>query len=160
MNRQTLLFMLVIGGMVGMLISTPKDSFGYAGGSPTCFSVGAGGTALVGEGVVEITNSDGVTGDIDALLRLKYKSQTITFRAQVIGASLGSEGEVLCQLLAANPINVDGQGIIEAFGLTGHVFQIGDKSIKGTDNGLVPPDPNGGVAGHSIAIADLTIFVE
>ncbi len=157
MNRRALLFMIVVG-MAGMLIDTHQESSGFAGGSASCYSVGASGTALTGEGVVHISNSDGSTGNIDAILRLKYKSQIKAFRAQVIGGRLGSENDVLCQILGANPVNADGQGIIEAFGLTGHVLQINDKSIKGTDNGPVPIAPGGSPA--NLAIADLTIFVE
>jgi len=158
MNRRALLFTIVIG-TVGMLIGTThQESSGYAGGSASCYSIGAGGTALTGEGVVHISNSDGVNGDMDAILRLKYKSQIKSFRARVIGGRVGSENDVLCQILAANPITMGGQGIIEAFGLTGHVFQINDKSIKGTDNGPVPIAP--GESPAKLAISDLTIFVE
>jgi hypothetical protein len=155
MKRQGL-FALIIIGTVGMVLgATQQNSFGFGGGSPSCYSVAAGGTALVGEGVVEISNSDGANGDVDALLRLKYKSQTLVFRTHIDQASLGSEDDVLCQVLAANPVDYpDLHGIIEAFGLTGHVLQIGDKSVKGVDNGPV------GTTGRSMGIADITIFVE
>ena len=143
-------------GLLGILFAFPVTSMAAGGGGATCFSVGAGGTALTGSVSTYISNSDGSNADLDSILILKYKSKTEAFRVHVVQADITSEGAALCGILDEGPTrDGDNATILEAFGLAGHVLQINNTSIPETQLGLIP-----GGGGASMSFSNVTIFVE
>lgn len=148
-------------GLLGMLTVFPAISWAGGGGDPaSCFSPAAGGKAVTGTIAAYFSNINGLTGDIDAILNLKYKSQTVVFRVHVIGEegvqNLFSNEDAVCSILAAGPLTTDAQTILEVFGFpTGTHLQINENSVIASPRA---PYPNSG--GAELAIANVTIFVE
>jgi hypothetical protein len=160
--RRTALVVLIIG-----LVGSLGISFeAWAGGNappPSCqVDKKPGGAKIHGLVAMTVYNYDGSSGDVDATLHLRFQGKEDVFRAHVF-ANLLSPEDLLCQVLAVNPTNRDGQTIQQAFKIHSNKTLVitgpplhPESSVEETNFDVIP----GGPTGDASALARVTIFVK
>jgi len=109
---------LVVGGVIGLLLPLSREVRG--GGdpitSPSCFVAYPSGPLLRGTGAVTFTSYDGAFAVVTATVRLRWQGQEKFFRVHASRLVVESPERLVCDLLAAQPVDDSNRTILEAFG--------------------------------------------
>jgi len=163
--KKTVVSLFIVGvALVGVV---SQSHAGGTGGAPVCQVVtnnALGGANIIGSAAITVENQSGTSGDVDAMLRLRYGSKEDVFRAHIGGANLISPEEVLCQILQSNggqgPLNKIGQPILSAFSLGATTIKFNNKALTGVSFETIAG--TGGLLGgpHSSGLGEVTLYAQ
>lgn len=114
------------------------------------------GPSVSGTVTAVVTQYDGAAGVVDATARLQWQGKERVYRTHLGTVSIGSEFQLACAVLAADPIDVEtGLTLSQTIGVTPSQLKITTKSFTGLDFSPVP-----GTASTASGIAEITIYVQ
>src|SRR6266852_3650772 len=97
------------------------------------------GNTLQGTITAVVTDYTGAAGVVDATARLQWKGKERIYRMHLGLVPVVSPEDLTCQVLAADPIDVDsGQTLSQVVGVSPSNFKLNTRSITGVNFNPVP----------------------